>query len=248
MQLFNMLRNYEETLYLAHKFPDMVKFSKKVSVIPWEEGFAESEKSENYFMITRLNYLLNQKKIKYEYYLSCLNELIKSNSHTLAIAFMDNNSVSFRYPDPPFELILHELAHLYFRVDDLLLSDKYMGSEILIKLGLKKFNITEENIRNYHEIVNLTLRAPTVAHRKITDIVSPALGLYKHLAAIAYYCGIILNSDIVRLNMNPKSNKGWRKIKITQHEILRFLQNIIAGLIYSDVYPIKIAQLLGFIQ
>ncbi len=134
MHLQSLMATYPESEKFKEKFPRLWEYASKVEVIDWQEEFAvEDYNPEVIDEIDFLRMLLKSGMITQEDYIRKVKTLPVA-SKTLAVAFMDEDKVSFRSKRPPFSVLVHELGHCYFKVPDRLWSSEYAGGESILWL------------------------------------------------------------------------------------------------------------------
>lgn len=249
MKLITLLEKYDIYDDLNSKFPDMVKLSEEIEVIPWRDEFNIADKNPEVIEnIEFLNMLFHNNMISPEEYEKQLKKISTGYaSKTLGMAFIDKKQVSFRSPSPHPGIVLHELGHIYFGVNDLLWNASYGGGEILFYLALKGFPITEGHIRRYHAILEQIYKNPDEVHRKIADAIAPNIKVYPHLFPICLHAGYIPDFDVRSAHefYNDLRSKKWEKVPVLQHHLFSFFQNLVDGLKYNDPHWFNYAKWLG---
>jgi hypothetical protein len=206
------------------KLKDMYAFTEKVEVIDWEPEFAVADYNpevldEMEFMeMLYKNGLITQREFERKL------QSLPYSRRTEGVAFIDELKVSFRSKRPLLPVILHELGHLYFKENDAIWSASYGGGESVMWLILKgKINGNEETIRRWHRLMHMGYEEKEKLMKLLDKV---ALELAKELKlelmpymrpvyAYFYYAGVIIDE---------------------RTEPFGFLQNLIAGLEYDDVW------------
>lgn len=169
----------------------------------------------------------------------------------MAIAFIEKRQVSFRDPEPSSNIVLHELGHIYFQVNDLFWSTRYGGGEILLHLALNnRYHITEEHIRRYHGYLEQVYENPEGIHRVIANTIAPHLGVFPHLFPICLSAGYIPDFDIQGSSelLDDLKSTGWAEIEVRKNHLFSFFQYMTEGLKYADSFWIKYAEWLKVIE
>lgn len=252
MKLITLLEKYDIYNDLNSKFPDMVKLSEEIEVIPWRDEFNIADKNPEVIEnIEFLRILLHNNMISSEEYEKQLKKVSTGYaSKTLGMAFIDKKQVSFRSPAPHPGIVLHELGHIYFGVNDLLWNASYGGGETLFYLALKGFPITEGHIRRYHAILEQIYENTDEVHRKIADAIAPNIEVYPHLFPVCLHAGYIPDLDVHSAHeffefFNDLKSEKWEKVPVLQHHLFSFFQNLVDGLKYNDPHWSNYAKWLG---
>lgn len=244
----------QEYLLLKEKFPTLYKLTYEIEIIPWQEEYAIADRNPDELdIIESLESLLEKNQISFEEFQTRRQKLNNYVSKTLAIAFIDTKQISFREKSPPAWLVIHELGHVYFKVNDLIWNATLGGGEVLLWLSLKnKYKITEQHIHRYHRLLKQTFKNPELVHRYIVKRIAPKINVYPHLFPICLYAGTLplsFNNKIIdEIFANNLLSSHWKEINITPAHLFSFFQNLIAGLQYQDPYSITYAYWLKIID
>lgn len=251
--LDSLLIKYPQVERLKSKFPDMYEFSKSVEIIPWQEEFGIRDKNPEVIdAIEFLDILYKNNMISSEQYKQKLGEISKGfASKTLAVSFIKEKQVSFRTEAPKFDVVLHELGHIYFEVNDFIWNSIYGGGEVLLHFALQdRYKISEGHIRRYHAYLMQIFEVPEFIHNKIVETIAPKIGVYPHLFPICLFGGYIpeLPDEIDNFEIfNDFNSPEWQKYYVTQSHLFAFFQNLISGLCYKDSLSVQYAKWLGII-
>lgn len=251
--LSELLKKYPFYYALKNKFPKMLFLANEIKIIPWEENFNLFDKNPEIIdTIEFLDILLKNNIITSEKYAEYLKNVSKGYaSKTMGIAFINKKQVSFRSQSPHPDIVLHELGHIYFEVNDLLWNASYGGGETLFHLALKeKYTITEHHIRNYHSLLEQTFKNSEKIHKLITDTIAPKINVYPHLFTICLFAGYIpyFDTQLAYEFFNDLKSEKWSTIPVDQNHLFSFFQNLIDGLIYRDSTWVFFAKLIGIIE
>lgn len=253
MKLSELMQKYHYKEYdmLKEKFPDMYHFAKEVEVVEWKDEYAiadhnpEQIEAHDFLRMLHQNGLITDEEYRKE-----IEKFKGYASRTLAIAFIDEKKVSFREAVPKPSMVIHELGHIYFEVNDLIWNMTYAGGEILLWLALKdRYTITEGHIRRYHELIRQVYEDTEAVHKYITGRIAHRLKVYPHLFPICLYMGYIPEynfSEIPELFHDLNTPK-WAQVQVTKHHIFSFFQNITEGLKWNDSYCCQFAKWLEII-
>lgn len=160
-----MVSNYsDDRTFQAfkEKFPKMFEFSKEVKIVPWKEEYAVGDcNPEIVDALKELHESLEKRLISPKEYLERFEELRKEfvkegASKTEGMAFPERKEVSFRDKKPSFYVVLHELGHVYFKVDDSLWKARFGGGELVFWLILRgEIDAEERNEELVRAYINL---------------------------------------------------------------------------------------------
>lgn len=253
MTLLELLKRYEIFNVLKSKFPGMIDRAGEINVIPWNKEFNVADRNPEVIeTIEFLDILLKNGMITEQDYTEQVRRISTGYaSKTLAIAFIGRKEVSFRSEVPDQNVVLHELGHIYFNVNDLIWSASYGGGEILFHLALKeKYNITEKNIRRYHTLLKQIYENAEEVHRVITDSIAHRLDVYPHLFTICIFAGYIpdIGAHITPEISNDLKSEEWAQVPVMQHHLFSFFQNMMDGLKYRDSIWVSFAKWLKIIM
>jgi len=141
----------EETQWLEDTYPNMMQTAKQIKIFPWQDEYAIADRNPEFIdQLHLLQMALESGVIDKEEF---EKEIRKAHpgyaSKTLAVALRQEKAVSFR-EYPSISVIIHELGHIHFDVDDLEWNSVYGGGENLIHLTYsKKGHFTEQQIAEY---------------------------------------------------------------------------------------------------
>ncbi|NPA53870.1 MAG: SHOCT domain-containing protein [Aquificae bacterium] len=139
----------EETQWLEDTYPNMMQTAKQIKIIPWQDEYAIADRNPEFIdQLKLLQMALDSGLISQEEYQNEVRK-IPPASKTLAVALRQEKAVSFR-EYPSISVIIHELGHIHFDVDDLEWNSAYGGGENLIHITYSgKGHFTEEQIADY---------------------------------------------------------------------------------------------------
>jgi len=220
---------------IAKKFPDFVEFSKSVEVIPWEEEFALTDfNPEVIDFLVFLDGLLEMKAITQEEYEKEVAKLPSYASKTGGVAFIEDNVVSFRDPNPPEHIIVHEIGHCYFKENDRVWSASYGGGESLFWLILRQdLPLNELSIFQWHSWIRRTLEGQVeeVAKELVSKLSKLNLPIYPHIYTYQLWAGT-MGVDAGKIPPNllfDLESKEWERVEVSKAGLLSFLANLIVG-------------------
>jgi hypothetical protein len=253
MYLSGLLKKHQIYQKLKEKFPGMAEFAKKVLIIPWSDDFNIRDKNPEVIeTIQFLDILLQNKLITQDEYRKQIKKISSGYAaRTVGISFMDKKQVSFRDSVPDSTVVLHELGHIYFQVNDLFWNASYGGGEILLWLALKdKYNITENHIRHFHHIIEGIYEDTENTHRLIANTIAPKLNVYPHLYPICLFAGYMPDFDnsITFDFYNDLQSEKWNTLTVDKHHLFSFIQNLTEGLKYNDSFWVSFAKWLKIID
>jgi hypothetical protein len=235
---------------IQRKFPDFVEFSKTVEVIPWQEEFAVADHNPEVIeFLEFLEALLEMKAITQEEFERETAKLPTYASKTGGVAFIEDNVVSFRDPNPPEHVVVHEIGHCYFKENDRIWSSSYGGGESLFWLILRKdLPLNELAIFQYHSWLRRTLEGQTeeVAKEVVKKLSKLNLPVFPHIYTYQLYAGT-MGIDAWKIPTHllfDLENKEWEKVKVSREGLLSFFANLIVGASLGDSIQLAYLQAL----
>ena len=220
---------------IQRKFPDFVEFSKSVEVVPWQDEYAIADHNpEVVDFIEFLDRLLQMQAISREEYERELSKLPSYASKTGGVAFIEDNMVSFRSPNPEEHIVVHEIGHCYFKENDRIWSASYGGGEGLFWLILRKdLPLNELSIFQYHSWLRRTLEGyvEEVVKEILKKLSKLNLPVFPHIYAYQLFAGTM---GVDAKNIPPHlfidlESKDWEKVKLSRAGMLSFFANLITG-------------------
>jgi hypothetical protein len=225
---------------IQRKFPDFVEFSKTVEVIPWQEEFAVADHNPEVIeFLEFLEALLEMKAITQEEFERETSNLPSYASKTGGVAFIEDNVVSFRDPNPEEHVVVHEIGHCYFKENDRIWSSSYGGGESLFWLILRKdLPLNELAVFQWHSWLRRTLEGQVeeVAKEIVRKLSKLNLPVFPHIYAYQLYAGT-MGIDAWKIPghlLFDLENKEWEKVKVSRAGLLSFFANLIVGASLGD--------------
>jgi len=225
---------------ISQKFPDFVEFSKSVEVIPWQEDFAVADYNPEVIdFLEFLEKLLQMRAISQEEYEREVSKLPAYASKTGGVAFIEDNAVSFRSPNPEEHVVVHEIGHCYFKENDRVWSASYGGGESLFWLILRKdLPLNELSIFQYHSWLRRTLEGQVeeVAKEVLKKLSKLNLPVFPHIYTYQLWAGT-LGVDASKIPghlLFDLENKEWEKVEVSKAGLLSFFANLLVGASLSD--------------
>jgi len=235
MRAFDYLVRCPSFPLIQRKFPDFVKFSKSVEVVPWDDEYAIADHNpEVVDFIEFLDRLLQMQAISREEYERELSKLPSYASKTGGVAFIEEGVVSFRDENPPEHIIVHEVGHCYFRENDMVWSSSYGGGEALFWLILRQdLPLNELAIFQWHSWLRRTLegRVEEVAGEIVRKLSKLNLPIAQHIYAYQLFAGT-MGVDVEKIPPHlfiDLQSEEWAKVKISKAGLLSFFANLITG-------------------
>jgi hypothetical protein len=225
---------------IQRKFPDFVEFSRKVEVIPWQEEFAVADfNPEVIDYLEFLEKLLEVRAITQEEFEREISNLPSYASKTGGVAFIEDNVVSFRSPNPEEHVVVHEIGHCYFKENDRIWSASYGGGESLFWLIIRKdLPLNELSIFQYHSWLRKTLEGQVeeVAKEVLKKLQKLNLPVAQHIYAYQLFAGTmgIDASKIPPHLLFDLENKEWEQVEVSRAGMLSFLANLMVGASLND--------------
>jgi hypothetical protein len=225
---------------IAKKFPDFVEFSKTVEVVPWTDEYAVADYNPEVIdFLEFLEKLLHMQAITQEEFERELSKLPSYASKTGGVAFIEDNVVSFRDPNPEEHVVVHEIGHCYFKENDRIWSSSYGGGESLFWLILRKnLPLNELAVFQYHSWLRRTLEGQVeeVAEEVVKKLSKLNLPVFPHIYAYQLYAGT-MGIDAWKIPPHllfDLQNKEWEKVKVSRVGLLFFFANLIVGASLGD--------------
>jgi hypothetical protein len=225
---------------IQRKFPDFVEFSKSVEVIPWQEEFAVADYNPEVIeFLEFLEALLEMKAITQEEFERETSNLPSYASKTGGVAFIEDNVVSFRDPNPEEHVVVHEIGHCYFKENDRIWSASYGGGESLFWLILRKdLPLNELSIFQYHSWLRKTLEGQTeeVAKEIVRRLSKLNLPVFPHVYTYQLFAGT-MGIDAWKIPPHllfDLESREWEKVKVSRTGLLSFFANLIVGASLGD--------------
>ncbi len=225
---------------IAKKFPDFVEFSKSVEVVPWEDEYAIADHNPEVIdYLEFLEKLLQMQAISQEEYERETANLPSYASKTGGVAFIEERAVSFRSPNPPEHIVVHEVGHCYFKENDRIWNASYGGGESLFWLILRKdLPLNELAIFQYHSWLRRTLEGQVeeVAKEIVRKLSKLNLPVFPHIYAYQLWAGT-MGIDATRIPPHllfDLESKEWEKVEVSREGILSFFANLIVGASLND--------------
>jgi hypothetical protein len=225
---------------IQKKFPDLVEFSKEIEVVPWVDEYAIADKNPE--VIDHLEFLeklLEMKAISQEEYEREVSKLPAYASKTGGVAFIEDNTVSFRSPNPEEHVVVHEVGHCYFRENDRIWSASYGGGESLFWLILRKdLSLNELAIFQWHSWLRGTLegRLEEVAKEIVRKLSKLNLPVAEHIYAYQLFAGT-MGVDAQKIPPHlfiDLESKEWEKVELSRAGLMSFFSNLIVGASLGD--------------
>ncbi len=225
---------------ISKKFPDFVEFSKSVEVVPWEDEYAIADHNPEVIdFLEFLETLLQMQAISQEEYEREVSKLPAYASKTGGVAFIEDNVVSFRSPNPEEHVVVHEIGHCYFKENDRVWNASYGGGESLFWLILRKdLPLNELSIFQYHSWLRRTLEGQVeeVAKEVLKRLSKLNLPVFPHIYTYQLFAGT-LGVDASKIPPHllfDLQNKEWEKIEVSKTGLLSFFANLIVGASLGD--------------
>jgi hypothetical protein len=225
---------------IQRKFPDFVEFSKTVEVIPWQEEFAVADHNPEVIeFLEFLEALLEMKAISQEEFERETSNLPSYASKTGGVAFIEDNVVSFRDPNPEEHVVVHEIGHCYFKENDRIWSSSYGGGESLFWLILRKdLPLNELAVFQWHSWLRRTLEGQVeeVAKEIVRKLSKLNLPVFPHVYTYQLFAGT-MGIDAWKIPghlLFDLENKEWEKVKVSRAGLLSFFANLIVGASLGD--------------
>jgi hypothetical protein len=155
------------------------------------------------------------------------------------VAFIEDNVVSFRSPNPEEHVVVHEVGHCYFKENDRIWSASYGGGESLFWLILRKdLPLNELSVFQYHSWLRRTLEGQVeeVAKEVLKKLSKLNLPVYPHIYTYQLYAGT-LGIDAVKIPPHllfDLESKEWEKVEVSREGLLSFFANLITGASLGD--------------
>jgi len=225
---------------ISKKFPDFTEFSKSVEVIPWQEDFAIADYNPEVIdYLEFLETLLEMRAISQEEYEKETAKLPTYASKTGGVAFIEDNAVSFRSPNPEEHVVVHEIGHCYFKENDRVWSASYGGGESLFWLILRKdLPLNELSIFQYHSWLRRTLegKVEEVAREVLKKLSRLNLPVFPHIYTYQLWAGTmgIDASKIPPHLLFDLQNKEWEKVEVSKEGLMSFFANLLVGASLND--------------
>jgi hypothetical protein len=240
MKAYDYLVKCPSFSLIQRKFPDFVEFSKSVEVIPWQEEFAIADYNPEVIdYLEFLEKLLEMKAISQEEYEREVSKLPAYASKTGGVAFIEDNVVSFRSPNPEEHVVVHEIGHCYFKENDRIWSASYGGGESLFWLILRKdLPLNELSIFQYHSWLRRTLEGQVeeVEKEVLKKLSKLHLPVSQHIYAYQLYAGT-MGVDVQKIPPHllfDLENREWERVEISKTGLLSFFTNLITGASLGD--------------
>jgi len=235
MRAYDYLIKCPSFPFIAKKFHDFTEFSKSVEVIPWQEEFAVADRNPEVIdFLDFLNKLLDMKAITQEEYEKEISKLPAYASKTGGVAFIEDNVVSFRSPDPEEHIIVHEVGHCYFKENDRIWSSSYGGGESLFWLILRQdLPLNELAIFQYHSWLRRVLqgRVEEVAKEIVSKLSKLNLPVYPHIYAYQLWAGT-LGVDAGKIPPHlliDLRDPQWASVEVSKQGLISFFANLLVG-------------------
>jgi hypothetical protein len=235
MRAYDYLIKCPSFSLIYKKFSDFVEFSKEVEVIPWREEFAVAD--HNPEVIDHLEFLeklLEMKAITQEEFERETAELPAYASKTGGVAFIEENVVSFRSPNPKEHVVVHEIGHCYFKENDRIWSASYGGGESLFWLIIRNdLPLDELAIFQWHGWLRRTLEGQVedVAKEIVCKLSKLNLPIAQHVYAYQLYAGT-MGVDVEKIPPHlliDLESREWEQVEVSKAGMLSFFANLIVG-------------------
>jgi hypothetical protein len=240
MKAYEYLLRCPSFSLIARKFPDFVEFSKSVEVIPWQEEFAIADHNPEVIdYLEFLEKLLQMQAISQEEYERETSNLPSYASKTGGVAFIEDNVVSFRSPNPEEHVVVHEIGHCYFKENDRVWNASYGGGESLFWLILRKdLPLNELSIFQYHSWLRRTLEGQVeeVAKEVLKKLSKLNLPVFPHIYTYQLWAGT-LGIDATKIPPHllfDLESKEWEKVEVSKAGLMSFFANLIVGASLGD--------------
>ncbi len=240
MKAYEFLIRCPSFSLISQKFPDFTEFSKFVEVIPWQEEFAVADYNpEAIDFLEFLQKLLEMQAITQEEYEREVSKLPAYASKTEGVAFMEDNVVSFRNPNPEEHVVVHEIGHCYFKENDRVWSASYGGGESLFWLILRKdLPLNELAIFQYHSWLRRTLEGQVeeVAKEIVRKLSKLNLPVFPHIYTYQLFAGT-LGVDASKIPPHllfDLESKEWEKVEVSKAGLMSFFANLVVGASLND--------------
>ena len=248
-QLFRKLRK---------KYPGILEFSKKVKLIPWKNEYAVRDRNpEIVEKLRELDRALNRGLISQSEYEKESSKLLKDSrgiiSRTEGVSFYDKNETAFRDEDPSDYVLIHELLHCYYKVDDQILNSAYLGLETLFWMGLNEeryqYGISEIHLMRYKNLCKKLFESPISLCREIEEKISRKCSTPKNIYAIMHHAGTLpdLSPEKLRLLLEGRYDELQPQGDECFRVLFSFFQNMMAALLYHDLFYTCYAKAIGII-
>jgi len=240
MKAYDYLVRCPSFSLIQRKFPDFVEFSRGIEVIPWQEEFAVADfNPEVIDYLEFLEKLWEMKAITQEEFERETSSLPSYASKTGGGAFIEDNVVSFRSPNPEEHVVMHEVGHCYFKENDKIWNASYGGGESLFWLILRKdLPLNELSIFQYHSWLRRTLEGQVeeVAKEVLKKLSKLNLPVYPHIYTYQLYAGTmgIDASKIPPHLLFDLESKEWEKVEVSRVGLLSFFANLLVGASLND--------------
>jgi hypothetical protein len=225
---------------ISKKFPDFTEFSKSVEVIPWQEEFAVADYNPEVIdYLEFLEKLLEMKAITQEEFERETAKLPSYASKTGGVAFIEDNVVSFRNPNPEEYVVVHEIGHCYFKENDRVWSASYGGGESLFWLILRKdLPLDELSIFQYHLWLRRTLEGQVqeVAREVLKKLSKLNLPVFPHIYTYQLFAGT-MGIDAWKIPPHllfDLESREWEKVEVSREGLMSFFANLIVGASLGD--------------
>ena len=240
MRAYDYLVRYPSFSLIQRKFQDFIEFSKSVEVIPWQEEFAVADYNPEVIdYLEFLEKLLRMHAISQEDFQRELSKLPSYASKTGGVAFIEDNVVSFRSPNPEEHVVVHEIGHCYFKENDRIWSASYGGGESLFWLIIRKdLPLNELSIFQYHSWLRRTLEGQVkeVAKEVLKKLSKLNMPVFPHIYTYQLYAGT-MGVDAEKIPPHllfDLENKEWEQVELSRVGLLSFFANLIVGASLND--------------
>lgn len=259
VRLYDLLgKHHEEATRLGRYYPRMLDTAQEVYVIPWRQEYGIADLNPDVALkIRELGRQFDEGTISEEFYREQVRKLgTVHTSLTEGIAFPARKEVSFRFADPPFRLMLHELGHIHFGETDPYWGAHYLGGETLVWITLSERGVTatEEQVRFYHTLLHRAEDQPDTLAGEILDTIMPVLLRYPNPPARSLYALMLMagtiHDDLCRLDAfcADPSDPRLEELPASSKTVVDFLRYMVDGIGHHDPFYTQYGLALGIVS